>query len=246
MTAIIEKMVLGTREITVLLPPAYTKGKGNFAVAYIHDGGALLYRQLAAVTELMDRGKLAQIIFVGIAAEQRLDDYTPWPAAALAPEYRDFGGKGNQYLAFVVNELKPYIDSQYRTCTGPEHTGIIGASLGGLISLYALFLYPEIFGKFGSISGSFWYEGFVDFMKKNRLLNKESRIYMDVGSREGIGKNNIQREMMKQTGEVYNQLLEQGLLAANCKYWISEGDTHGQLYFMQRFPAALNWLYPLK
>jgi predicted alpha/beta superfamily hydrolase len=246
MTAIIEKIMLGTREITVLLPPAYAKGKENFAVAYIHDGGDLLYKQLAAVTELMAGGKLAQIIFVGIAAEQRLDDYTPWPAAALAAGYRDFGGKGDQYLAFVVNEVKPYIDRKYRTSTSPEHTGIIGASLGGLISLYALYLYPDIFGKFGSISGSFWYEGFIEFMKENRLLNKKSRIYMDVGSREGAGKNNIQREMLIRTGEVYNQLLEQGLPAANCRYWISEGDMHGQLYFMQRFPAALNWLYPLK
>jgi len=146
----------------------------------------------------------------------------------------------------VVNEVKPYIDRKYRTSTSPEHTGIIGASLGGLISLYALYRYPDIFGRFGSISGSFWYEGFIEFVKENRLQNMKSRIYMDVGSREGAGKNNIQREMLIRTGEVYNQFLEQGLPAANCRYWISEGDTHGQLYFMQRFPAALNWLYPLK
>lgn len=246
MTAIIEKIMLGTRKITVLLPPAYGKEKTNFAVAYIHDGGDLLYMQLATMTELMAGGKLAQIIFVGIAAEQRLDDYTPWPASALAAGYRDFGGKGNQYLAFVVNELKPHIDRQYRTCIGPEHTGIIGASLGGLISFYALYLYPEVFGKFGSISGSFWYEGFIEFMKENQLMNKKSRIYMDVGSREGLGKNNIQREMIMRTGKAYKLLLEQGLPAANCKYCVSEGDTHGQLYFMQRFPSALNWLYPLK
>lgn len=246
MIARIEKIVIGTRDITIFLPPAYRAGQKGFAVVYMQDGGELLVKQVENVARLMAGGKMEQLIFVGIAPEQRLDEYTPWPAAALAAKYQHFGGKGQQYLAFVVNEVKPYVDKKYRTCSGSEHTGIIGASLGGLISLYALYLYPAVFGKIGSLSGSFWYEGFVEFMDKQRLLNQKSRIYLDVGSLEGIGKDTIQKEMLYKTGEVYQILLKQGVPAANCRYYVSEGDTHGQLCFMRRFPAAVNWLFPIK
>lgn len=246
MTAKIEKTVIGRRDITIFLPPAYRADQKEFAVVYMQDGGELLFKQVETVARLMTDGKMEQLIFVGIAPAQRLDDYTPWPAAALSAKYPDFGGRGQQYLAFVVNEVKVCVDTKYRTCTGPEHTGIIGASLGGLLSLYALYLYPAVFGKAGSLSGSFWYEGFVEFMNKQRLLNEKSRIYLDVGSQEGIGKNTIQREMLHKTGEVYQILLKQGMPAANCRYYISEGDTHGQLCFMRRFAGAVSWLFPIK
>ena len=246
MTARIEKTVIGTRDITIFLPPAYNVNQKEFAVVYMQDGGELVFKQVETISRLMAGGKMEQLIFVGIAPEQRLDDYTPWPAVALTEKYPDFGGRGQQYLAFVVNEVKAYVETKYRTRTGTEHTGIIGASLGGLISLYALYLYPQVFGKAGSFSGSFWYEGFVEYINQQPLPYQNSRIYLDVGSQEGIGKKTAQREMLHKTSEVYQILLNQGITAANCRYSISAGDTHGQRCFMRRFPAAVNWLFPMK
>lgn len=244
MTATINKTIVSGREIIVYLPPAYEMSKKKFSVVYIHDGGDLLYGQVDKVTALVTGGKLAQLIFVGIATSKRLEDYTPWPAAAIAAERSNFGGKGADYLAFVANELKPYIDGKYRTCSSPEHTGIIGASLGGLISLYALYLYPEVFGKIGVISGSFWYEGFVEFMAETQLRNKKGRIYMDVGSKEGLGKSNIQKEMISRTKSAYKVLLSKGIPADNCRLIFNEGGTHDQSCFLSRFPDALHWLFP--
>ncbi|WP_259462719.1 alpha/beta hydrolase-fold protein [Caldibacillus debilis] len=74
-------------------------------------------------------------------------EYTPWRAKALSDPYPDFGGQGSHYLSFLVEKLKPYIDRKYKTDGRREQTGIIGASLGGLISIYAAYLYPDVFGK---------------------------------------------------------------------------------------------------
>ncbi len=244
MTKTINKTIIGGREITVYLPPAYENAETNFPVVYIHDGGDLLYEQVENVTALIESGKLAQLIFVGIATQKRLDDYTPWPAEALKKGRGDFGGAGAQYLAFVVKELKPYIDGKYHTCSDLEHTGMIGASLGGLISLYALYLYPAVFGRIGSISGSFWYEGFVEFMKEAPLANKKSRIYMSVGSREKLEKINIQKNMLARTRAAYKTLLDKGISAAHCRFILDKGGTHEQHCFFRRFPEALHWLFP--
>src|SRR5258708_5715282 len=89
-----------------------------------------------------------------------------------------------KYVAFLIRELKPRIDSDYRTRPGPENTGLMGSSLGGICSVIVAWEHPEIFGKTASLSGSFQVES-TNFL--NNVLrpyqgnSKSMRVYMDSG-----------------------------------------------------------------
>ncbi|MBW7460239.1 alpha/beta hydrolase, partial [Paenibacillus sepulcri] len=173
----------------------------------------------------------------------RLDEYTPWPAKALSEQFADFGGKGFGYAAFLTAELKPYIDRAYRTDSRPQSTGMIGASLGGLISLYTAYLYPNVIGRIGSISGSLWYEDFIDFMQTEKIDYSDLKVYMDVGSEEGSGKQSIQKDMVPNTRRAHAILAGIGLTGDRLRFVEEEGMPHGPAFFVKRFPEAVKWLF---
>ena len=158
------------RNVTVWLPPGYEAGSGHHPVLYMHDGQNLFDASKANFGEwgvdehlgrLIANGQIRAPIVVGIwNTPLRLREYVPADLiAALPGEVRDslmpmYGGPplSDQYLRFLVEELKPRIDSEYRTLTGRDDTVIAGSSMGGLISLYAMMKYPEVFGAAGCLS----------------------------------------------------------------------------------------------
>uniref|UniRef100_A0A7U4DJI6 Esterase n=1 Tax=Geobacillus sp. (strain Y4.1MC1) TaxID=581103 RepID=A0A7U4DJI6_GEOS0 len=234
------------RELFIYLPPSYGTSRAAFPVVYVQDGGDLFdprqNNSLARLEYMFANGELGELLLVGIEPKNRLDEYTPWHAKALSDKYADFGGQGSDYLSFLVEKLKPYIDRKYKTDGRRQQTGIIGASLGGLISIYAAYLYPNVFGKIGSISGSFWYEGFIGFMQ-SKNIDPGLKMYMDVGSIEGIGKQSIQKEMVSKTKEACTILMNNGLASERLRFVLEEGAPHGRIFFSKRFPEALKWLY---
>lgn len=234
------------RELFIYLPPSYETSRAKFPVVYVQDGGYLFdprqNHSLVRLERMFAHGELGELLLVGIEPKNRLDEYTPWYAKALSDKYADFGGQGFRYLSFLVEELKPYIDREYKTDSRRQQTGMIGASLGGLISIYAAYLCPNVFGKIGSISGSFWYEGFIDFMQ-SKNVDPGLKIYMDVGSVEGIEKQSIQKEMVLKTKEAYTILLNNGLTRERLQFVLEEGAPHDRIFFSKRFPEAVKWLY---
>lgn len=238
------------RAVSVYVPPNYDAMQGRYPVAYVQDGDELFapgYGDSLTVLEAMfDRGELEPLLLAGIKPKRRIDEYTPWPAKALSDKFADFGGKGSEYIAFVGEELKPFIDRQYRTKPGRSDTGIIGASLGGLISMYAAYKRPDLFGKIGSISGSYWYEGFVEYMRGNGIGGADWRVYMYVGGAEGAQKTGVQKDMVIRTKEAYGLLLEQGLDGGRVRLAIDEDAVHERSCFIQRFPEALRWMFEHK
>jgi predicted alpha/beta superfamily hydrolase len=161
-----------SRTIDVWLPEGYDTTR-KYAVIYMHDGQMLFDSTTTwnrqewgadeVTSELMARNKIKRCIIVGIwnKSEDRYSEYFPekaldgiskWRRARIT--HRMMGGKalGDEYLAFLVNEVKPYIDSHYSTYTDRDNTLTIGSSMGGLISLYALCEYPEVFGGAGCLS----------------------------------------------------------------------------------------------
>jgi alpha-glucosidase len=122
-------------------------------------------------------------IVVGIdnGAQLRMAEYSPWPN----PDFGD--AEGEAYVDFIVNELKPMIDSQYRTLSDPSNTIMIGSSMGGLISHYAIFRYPEVIGKAAIYSPSFWFSDAVYDFTQTRIkdLTPEHQLHIVVGSLEG-------------------------------------------------------------
>jgi len=133
------------RTLAVYLPAGYDASKDRYPVLYMQDGQNLFdeftsyqgieWRMDETAEELIKSGKIAPVIIVGIAnSPQRVAEYTP-------------GQKGDDYVKFVVSEVKPFIDSHYRTMTDKARTGIGGASLGALIAMHAAKTNPDVFGQ---------------------------------------------------------------------------------------------------
>ena len=161
---------LGPRNVTVWLPPGYDGGSGRHPVLYMHDGQNLFDPARANFGEwgvdehlvrLIETGQVRAPIVVGVwNTPLRLREYVPADLiAALPAEVRDslmpmYGGPplSDAYLRFLVEELKPRIDAEYRTRPGRDDTVIAGSSMGGLISLYAMMKHPDVFGAAGCLS----------------------------------------------------------------------------------------------
>ncbi|MEM9546268.1 MAG: alpha/beta hydrolase-fold protein [Bacteroidota bacterium] len=149
------------RKIWIYLPPDYETTQKHYPVLYMHDGQNLFDQSLAfsgewevdeSLNEVFQNGD-SGVIVIGIenGDTHRIDEYTPWQH----PKYG--GGNGHNYVNFIVKTLKPYIDKVYRTKPDRVNTGIMGSSLGGLISFYAAMKHQDVFGKAGVLSPSFWY-----------------------------------------------------------------------------------------
>ncbi|SFU52360.1 alpha/beta hydrolase [Pseudoduganella namucuonensis] len=163
------------RRVRVWLPPGYDAGKERYAVLYMHDGQNLFDPadsvQWGAwdvdrhLVELARQNKVRPTIVVGVwnLRENRGREYLPQaPVMSLPAEWRGEVAAPNPdgasaplsdaYLRFLVKELKPFVDANFRTRSGRADTFVMGASMGGLISLYALASYPEVFGGAGCVS----------------------------------------------------------------------------------------------
>jgi enterochelin esterase-like enzyme len=163
---------VAARAVDVWLPADYSASK-RYNVLYMHDGQNLFDGRLhmsgksweadMAVDRLVKAGRIADTIIVGIwnAGVDRYAEYYPEKVLAFSPEAvrREYvveasNGRSlaDAYLRFIVEELKPAIDRQYPTRPGPESTFIVGSSMGGLISIYALCEYPQVFGGAAGLS----------------------------------------------------------------------------------------------
>ncbi|OAB40252.1 alpha/beta hydrolase [Paenibacillus antarcticus] len=123
-------------------------------------------------------------IFVGIDSRLRNDEYTPWQMPALFKDW-SFGGKGDDYLDYVYQDLVPHMKSSFRISREPQKLALGGVSLGGLISLYAMYKSEHIFDNFILISASVWFKDFISYMETTRL-DRGFNVYMYVGEQEGV------------------------------------------------------------
>lgn len=231
------------RELVIYLPPSYEAENRRFPVVYLQDEGNVMKHTLNYLEHLFNTKQLPELIFVGIKPHDRNHDYTPWPALAVMTGAASFGGGGQNYLNELVQHIKPFVDTKYLSLSEPEHTGIIGYSLGGLISLYACYQYPEVFGRIGLLSASFWYEGMIEYMRTEPIERSGHRIYMYVGALEGLYKHNIQKGMVEQTHKAFAVLQDQGFNETEMKFEFDSNGTHDNVFFSQRFPVALRWLF---
>lgn len=234
---------IGERTVYVSLPPSYTRSEKRYPVVYIQDGAALARDCFNLLEHHFIAGELPELILVGIEPVNRNDDYTPWPAKSLTGTYADFGGKGDAYLAYLAETLKPHIDNAYRTESAAASTAIVGASFGGLISLYAAYRKADVFGRIGALSPSVWYERFLSFVRETPIPQVNQKLYVSVGDLEGIHKTNIQRNMVPYSYEARRALAEHGLGEDQLKFEVEAGGTHDAVFFAKHFVNALRWLF---
>jgi predicted alpha/beta superfamily hydrolase len=208
------------RNIDVWLPENYSSSK-KYCVLYMHDGQMLFDSETTwnkqawdvddVVSKLMKEGKIKEVIVVGMASDgnTRHVDYFPQkPFKSLTQNQQDSIYKANRsngqsvfnkgkinsdnYLKFIVKELKPIIDGKYSVYTDAKHTFIAGSSMGGLISMYAICEYPNIFGGAACLSthwpGIFSVEknpipnAFFEYLKTHLPNPKSHKIYFDYGT----------------------------------------------------------------
>lgn len=177
------------RRIWIYLPPDYDVGNKYYPVLYMHDGQNLFDTFTAyagewevdeTLNELYDEGYQVPIV-VGIdnGGGERINEYTPW----VNTEYG--GGQGSEYMEFLVNTLKPYIDGNFRSLTDRENTGIMGSSLGGLISHYGALKYQDIYGKSGIFSPAYWISDSVWAFTNDMGKQQSIKFYQLIGTLEG-------------------------------------------------------------
>lgn len=176
------------RNVDVYLPWSYPRGR-RYPVVYMHDGQNLsdpstafagTWELDATVARLAERG--IEAIIVGVHnTERRLAEYSPFP------DRRHGGGHADAYLEFIATTLKPRIDRLFRTRQGRDETITMGSSMGGLVSIYAYFRLPSVFGRAGVMSPAIWFgqHAVLDFIQNART--PRGRLYLDVGMQEGAG-----------------------------------------------------------
>ncbi|GAB4195299.1 MAG: hypothetical protein Tsb002_27690 [Wenzhouxiangellaceae bacterium] len=157
------------RRIAVWLPPGYGDAGQRYPVIYMHDGQNLFDPGTAyigeewgmdeSIAELSASGDIPAAIVVGVwNTSDRFHEYLPAAVAAnLSAQQEDdtdprLRSTADAYLRYLVTEIKPYIDQHYHTLPQSEHTLVMGSSMGGLISLYALTEYPHVFGGAAALS----------------------------------------------------------------------------------------------
>jgi len=181
-----------TRRVWLYLPPGYATSTARYPVLYLHDGqnvfdAATSFAGEWGVDETLDSlhargGRGAIVVAVDNGGPHRLDEYDPWKSAN--PQLG--GGEGDAYVEFLVRTLKPYVDRHYRTQPDPDHTAILGSSLGGLISLYAALKYPDVFGRAGVFSCACWIAKpqLLAYARRPRPSRSATRFYFVSGAHE--------------------------------------------------------------
>ena len=226
------------RGVDVYLPDSYDEGRRRYPAVYMQDGqnlsdpttafGGNTWRLHDGLTWLAQRG--VQPIIVGIHnTEGRLSEYSPFP------DPRHGGGEGDRYMRFLLDTVKPRIDSAYRTRKDRDSTVIAGSSMGGLISTYAFFRRPSPFGRALVMSPSVWFgaKEILSFVEKARTTR--GRIYLDTGTNEGA-------DTLENARALNRVLRRKGYRRENLWYLESEGAKHTEADWAWRWPQALEFL----
>ncbi len=189
------------RDVYVYLPCEYEDNKDLYDVVYMHDAQNVFFAEKSysgaswGVLENFNNKNQKQCIFVCVdhGDEHRISEYGVLEHSEASKKFIEEGTipsdiQGDLYVKWLVDTLMPFINKNYRVKEKRENTAIMGSSMGGLISLYAVSKYPKAFGNVGILSPAFWFcsEKLYEFVKKSDF---DGKIYMSVGTNEsGIEK----------------------------------------------------------
>ncbi len=273
---IIPSRFLGApRAVHIYLPAAYSaQTNRSFPVLYLHDGQNVFSTAASNVAfgwgnweldltadRLIREHKMCPIIMVAVDNNgfARMSEYSGHHGAAT-----NQSGSFDGYSAFLMSELKPFIDRKYRTFPDPMHTGVMGSSLGGLCSAVLAWEHPEVFGNAASLSGAFFFDDkhFLEAVLKNdKSPPKPVKFYFDSGSVDFTGGDDgrqmtaavvaeLQRIGWRENLRYYvdehpmtpAQLAASGL--RRDKWKEAQTSQHNEFYWRLRAWRALTFLFP--
>jgi glycosidase/predicted alpha/beta superfamily hydrolase len=233
---------VAARHIDVWLPPGYDADRdARFPVIYMHDGqnvfeagaafGGSSWEIGSAVERLMAQGEIGGVIVVGVwnTGLGRFAEYMPQKAVRSGVVPLNVANqsipadtiRSDAYLKFLVDEAKPFVDRTYRTRSDAAHTFVMGSSMGGLISAYALAEYPDVFGGAGCVS-THWPAGdgcVIDYVEKHLPRPGAHKFYFDFGT-----------ATLDAAYEPYQLRMDAVMRAA--------GYTEGRNWLTRKFPGA--------
>jgi predicted alpha/beta superfamily hydrolase len=242
-----ESKILGNaREITIYLPAGYDdRDDRRYPVLYMQDGQNLFDAERAyipgqhwklkeAADHAIGERTAAPMIIVGVdhAGPGRLDEYTP-----VKDEQHNGGGRADDYARMLVDELKPLIDSRYRTLTDPDHTAIAGSSLGGLVSLHAVLTRRDVFGRAAAMSPSVWWGQRAILDTVEAYEGPPPRLWADTGGREGM-------EALQNARELRDRLAAKGWGDESLRYYEDRRADHSERAWERRVRTVLEFLFP--
>lgn len=228
------------RRIAAILPYDYEYSNKQYPVLYLHDGQNLFddYAPFGnwgvdkCMKRLSERGLDIIIIAIDHGGKDRISEYLPYDD----PKYND--SKGDLYVKFMMEDLKPHIDKNFRVKPEREYTGIGGSSMGGLISLYAGFHYNEIFGKLLIFSPSLWISDQVFYQALNFLPKGKTDLYFYAGGNES-------KSLVPSVEKMIDILMSRKYSDQffNIKSKINPEGKHQEYFWGQEFPSAIEWLF---
>lgn len=251
-----------TRDIIVYTPPSYYENslKQMNNVLIMHDGqnlfnastsfGGIAWGCDETIDELVVEGSMEEVLIIGVYnTPDRIDEYTyiydPCYTTNLRGECQGGGGKGDLYLDFLIENVVPFVKQQdYRILTDRENLGILGSSLGGLISCYGAWTRGSVYSKGGCMSSSFWWDerNFNLDILTNYPPPPVETFYLDSGDccPKPFSDDRYQTEAVR------NHMEDLGFrLNDNLFYYLDEGGQHNEYYWGRRFNIPMEDLYPI-
>jgi predicted alpha/beta superfamily hydrolase len=234
------------RDLIVYTPPGYSdQSARRFPVLYLHDGQNLFDGATSFIPgqdwhvgqtadQCISAGAVEPLIIVGMYnTKARVREYTPTHVPKLG------GGRADRYAKFLIEEVKPFVEREYRTLPGAQYTGIGGSSLGGLVSLYLGLKHRTSFGKIAALSPSVWWNQLVIHrFAESMRVEPRPRIWLDIGTREGP-------RIVQDVERFRDVLLEKGWrLGRDLHYERVEGAEHNEAAWAKRVGPFLQFLYP--
>jgi len=230
-----------SRRIWIYLPLDYETTNKHYPVLYMHDGQNLFDAATSfsgeweideSLNQLYSDGDSTAIV-VGIdnGGSNRIGEYTPWANATYG------GGGGEKYIQFIVETLKPHIDSVYRTKPQRDFTGICGSSLGGLISWYAGLEYQNVFSKIGVFSPSFWFSDSCYTYARQSEQEFPTKMYFLAGGQEST-----EIDVIADAQRMIDTLQNAGFEQSNMYLAAKPDGQHREWFWRREFPDSYIWL----
>ncbi|MCG2585577.1 alpha/beta hydrolase [Massilia sp. TS11] len=228
-----------TRQIRVYLPPGYAESTKRYPVLYMHDGQNLFddatsYSGEWGVDETLNalarEGKL-ELIVVGIdnGGDKRMTELNGFDDSEAGKK------EGEAYVRFIVETVKPLIDQRLRTRPERQYTGIMGSSMGGLISHYAIARYPQVFGKAGVFSPSYWIAPSAKAYLHSHPLPADARVDIVIGG--------FETGAVSDALAMYEFMLAEGRSSQVTRYHMNPIGVHHESFWRQELARSLLWLY---
>jgi predicted alpha/beta superfamily hydrolase len=230
------------RDIIVAVPPSYDATTRNHPLIVMHDGQNLFdpdtsyagaWGMLGVMRDLAAAGLDFVVAAIANTGPFRRYEYSPFR------DPRHGGGDGDRYLTFVIDQVIPRVESTFRVDRDPARRSIAGSSMGGLVSLYALWKRPDAFGAAAALSPSAWFadEAIIDFVKARPA--PPGRLWLDTGAEEGD-------LMVDSVRRLRDAIVHGGLTEGpRFEYVEDEGASHHEEHWGRRMRAAIPFLVGL-